>query len=256
MNIFFSIIIPTYNAEKTVASAIESIINQKFRDFEVLITDGKSSDKTSEIVNSFNDKRIILCSQKDKGVYDAMNLGIDNAVGEYIYFLGSDDMLFDNNVLQKIYENLKDNTFDLIYGDVLFASSKDIYAGEFSLERLLYKQNICHQAIFYKRNSFYKLGKYNLKYKLLADWDFNIRCFMHPQFKIKYVETCIAVYNDLTGLSKDTGEADKSFMQISPYFQLRTLKSEISNIKFSKAYGIGKLILNPMEKIISLFTKK
>ena len=257
MAFLFSIIIPTYNAAKVINAAITSVLNQTYDNFELIIMDGFSTDDTAIIVKSFDDKRIQFISEKDNGVYDAMNKAIDLACGNYIYFLGSDDTFINSNVLQLICNSLLNKPVELIYGNVVCSNSKEIYAGEFTLDRLLYVQNISHQAIFYSKDCFNKLGKYNLKYKLLADWDFNIRCFMHPQFEIKYINNCIAIYNDLTGLSKDEGESDTAFMKIAPYYTQRNLKSELSNIKYSKAYGIGKLIWNPLEILFrSLKLKK
>lgn len=256
MGYFFSIIIPTYNSAKVIEAAIQSVLNQNYQNFELIIIDGLSTDDTSIIVKSFDDKRIQFTSEKDNGVYYAMNKGIDMASGEYIYFLGSDDTLFNSDVLQVLFKSLSGKPFDLIYGNVLFTSSKEIYAGEFTLDRLLYVQNISHQAIFYRKDCFNKLGKYNLKYKLLADWDFNVRCFMHPDFEIKFIDITISNYNDATGLSKDTGESDQAFMKIMPYFKLRELKSELSSMKYSREYRLGNLIYKPFKKVISLFTKK
>ena len=255
MSCYFSIIIPTCNASSTINTAVASVINQSFINFEIVIIDAVSSDDTLQILNKYADNRIKIICEKDKGVYDAMNKAVEIAEGEYLYFLGSDDFLYDNNVLQNIFNFSKVNHSDVLYGSVIFSSNRSIYAGEFTLERLLFTQNICHQAIFYNKECFKKLGNYNLKYYLLADWDFNIRCFMHPSFKINFIDTIIAVYNDSTGLSKDNGEADKIFMNISPHYRMRNLLAELSNIKFSKEYGLGRKIYNPLKKIQKIFSK-
>lgn len=255
MSFTFSIIIPTYNASKTLAATIESILSQTYKSFEVLIIDALSTDNSIEIIRKYNDERIKICTGKDNGVYDAMNKGLKIAEGKYIYFLGSDDFLFDENVLQNIFNSIEKKPCDVLYGNVLHSSNGFVYAGEFTLEKLLYIQNICHQAIFYKKDCFEKLGDYNLQYSLLADWDFNIRCFMHPHFKINFENIVVAVYNDETGLSKDNGESDLAFMKISPHYRMRNILSELSNIKYSKEYGIGKKFYIPLRKIKYLFSK-
>ena len=93
---FISIIIPTFNAESTILKALESILQQTFKDFEILIIDGLSKDKTIEIVENLKDSRIKIHSDKDIGIYDAMNKGIHYAQGKWLYFIGSDDYLYNN----------------------------------------------------------------------------------------------------------------------------------------------------------------
>src|SRR5215218_2671624 len=103
MSIFLSIIIPTYNAGNNLARALESVLQQTFSSFEVLIMDGLSTDNTSAIVESFHDERIQLFREGDRGIYDAMNKGIAKARGAWLYFLGSDDELYTSTVLEEIF---------------------------------------------------------------------------------------------------------------------------------------------------------
>lgn len=110
----FSIIIPTYNSSATLGQALNSIIEQSFKDFEILIMDGASSDKTVAIAQKINDPRISIYSEPDSGVYDAMNKGIARARGEWVYFLGSDDWLINNTVLDKINAHISPD-IDIIY---------------------------------------------------------------------------------------------------------------------------------------------
>lgn len=176
---------PTYNAEATLAEALKSIQTQTFGGYEVLIMDGASTDGTASLVKDYAaaDERFQWHCEKDNGIYDAMNKGIGKAAGEWILFLGSDDSLYDKDVLQKIAaltEEKKD--LRMIYGNVMLSESIGfnhdslVFAGEFHASRLLH-MNICHQAIFYNRSLFREFGLFNTDYKLLADWDFNLRCF-------------------------------------------------------------------------------
>lgn len=200
-NPFFSILIPTFNSEGTIKIAIDSIVNQLFTDFEILIIDACSSDLTLKIVESFKDKRIKIVSERDKGVYDAMNKGITLAQGEWVYFLGSDDEFNNDKVLFNIYQHLKqNNSINILYGNVFFnsgrpawASSSNIYDGVFTFEKLL-NQNICHQSIFYKKDFIVsnKLS-YSLKYPICADWDFNIKAWLKSSFT--YIDLVVANFN-------------------------------------------------------------
>ncbi len=191
----FTIIIPTYNSENTLSNSIDSILKQTFTDFEILIMDGVSTDKTVEIAKSYNDSRIIVHSEKDKGIYDAMNKGIQLAKGNWLIFLGSDDKLFDANVLSKVAKIIFANTYDVIYGDVYSTRFNGRYDGEFGEDKIL-KKNICHQAIFFNKSVFKKVGNFDLNYKVYADWDHNLRWMLNPKIDKKYVDIVISDYAD------------------------------------------------------------
>ncbi len=102
-----------------------------------------------QIVEEMSSKypAIRFVSEKDKGIYDAMNKGVNLAKGEWLYFLGSDDRLFDNNVLNTIYQSVKDQNVDLVYGNIYKEETGKLYDGSFDLDKLL-KRNISHQAMF------------------------------------------------------------------------------------------------------------
>lgn len=208
---FFSIIIPTYNSETTIQAALVSVKIQKFTNFEVLVIDGKSSDKTVEFSNQFSIEGLNLTcvSEPDHGIYDAMNKGIAAAKGEYLYFLGSDDTLFNENVLQQVADSINRHPADLIYGNVLMSVSGQRYDGAFSFAKLLTK-NISHQAIFYKRTIFQQLGGYNLAYKLHADWDFNLKCFTSPTIQTQFIDVLVARFTEGNTSSKPDRDFIKS----------------------------------------------
>ncbi len=216
-----SIIIPTYNASKTLSVALESILEQTFTDYEILIVDGLSTDHTVELAKGYQDERIKIISEKDSGIYDAMNKGIRLAKGEWLYFLGSDDRLFDKDVLKKVSQWFGQD-YDVLYGNVVFSISQRVYDGRFSAQKLI-ARNICHQAIFTKKNVFKKLGNFNVSYKGLADWHFNFKWFSNQAVKHKYIDQIIAYYyedgysfnNPDKKFSEDFIEIIKSYMPLS-----------------------------------------
>ena len=195
---FFSIIIPCYNSAGTIREALASIMQQRFTDLEVLIMDGASKDETLSIIKAFGDTRIKIYSEPDKGIYDAMNKGTLRATGQWLYFLGSDDYLFDENVLSDMQSFIAASASEVVYGDVkvkgeaLWARDGEVYGGEFDFYAL-YKSNICHQSIFYNRKFVLRNGfTYSLRYPVSADWDFNFRCWQKTKFT--YVERIVAVF--------------------------------------------------------------
>lgn len=198
VNPFFSIIIPTYNSSETLSECIDSIINQDFQNFEVIFIDGLSTDNTMVLINHFADiyNNIRSIAEKDKGIYDAMNKGIKLAKGDWLYFLGSDDKLHSNDVLDKIAGTIhNEKGVDVIYGNVTSSRFGGAYAGEFTTEKLL-GQNLCHQAIFFRNAVFKKLGNFDTRYASHADWDHNLRWFLSGIIRKKYVDLVIADYAD------------------------------------------------------------
>jgi glycosyltransferase involved in cell wall biosynthesis len=198
-----TIIIPTYNAGLTLKKCLESILSQKFESYEVVIVDGLSTDNTIDIIKHFTDlsNNIRFISEKDKGIYDAMNKGITRAQGEWLYFLGSDDCLIDSSVLSKVAEQFNDDC-DLIYGNTIWVPENYIDKGEKSLSQLL-QFGINHQRIFYRKSLFDRYGDYNKSYKIAADFDLNIRFFCNDSIKKKYIDCTITKYHS-RGISSVT----------------------------------------------------
>ncbi len=206
MKPFFTIIIPCYNSAAFIHTALESLIGQTFPDFEVLIVDAASSDNTVEIVLAYEDSRFRVFSEKDKGIYDAMNKGIKLAKGEWLFFLGSDDRLFDEKVLHDTAVVICKQKSDVVYGNVLvagdtrWAKNNEVYGGRFTLDKLL-RKNICHQSIFYRKEFLIQKGlEFNLRFPVNADWDINIKSWLLTRWF--YFERTIAIF-DTGGVSSE-----------------------------------------------------
>jgi glycosyltransferase involved in cell wall biosynthesis len=235
---FFSIIIPTYNSEEKIAKAIDSVLYQTFSDFEICVIDGASSDNTMEIVSNYalEEKRVKFISEKDRGIYDAMNKGIVFSSGNWIYFLGSDDTIYSKDVLQIIYSYCTTTKAAILYGNVKmdgdtgWSKHGDIYDGPFNLHKLMW-QNICHQAIFYHRSVFKKIGNFNTDYKICADWDFNLHCFASVDFH--YIDLIVALYygGGVSAVNEDTAFMTDKLNNTIKYFQNKLYYSEFVQIR-------------------------
>lgn len=214
----FSIIIPTLNVAAVLPACLDSIARQTCGDFELVLVDGGSTDETLDIANIFAPnlgERLIIHRDTDQGVYDAMNRGVDLATGTWLLFLGADDSLYEADTLARVAAFIGEHEpSDLVYGDVIMRSTNFRWGGAFDLDRLLFKRNICHQAIFYRRGLFGTIGPYNLRYRVLADWDFNIRCFSNPALVTRYMHVVVASYNEFGGLSNTI--VDKEFLKRLP----------------------------------------
>lgn len=233
-----SIIIPTYNSSGTLRRCLESLLKQTFTDFEVLVMDGCSKDDTVSIAEELSrqfDGRLSIVSEPDKGVYDAMNKGILRSKGEWLLFLGSDDRLYNETVLASIATLPRLAKYDLVYGNAIFQHCQQIYDGQFSLAKIVYERNICHQAIFYKKSLFEIVGNYDLTYSIYADYDYNIKCFSQPGIRYRYVDLVISEYNESDGL---TG---KNTPDMAFHLKREEYRKEHEGTLATKMYRIGKI---------------
>jgi glycosyltransferase involved in cell wall biosynthesis len=211
-----SIVIPTWNSAAVLAAALQSLAEQTWRDFEVVLSDGASTDGTVAIAQGFADRlpALTIDSRKDSGVYDAINRGVTLARGAWFLILGSDDRFHAPDTLAQIAPLLAaDAPEPLIYGDVLVMDGPDHgqrYAGPMPLKKL-FAHNICQQSIFYRRGLFDALGGFDPHYRLYADWDFNLRAaFIAPTRWIDVVVTDYAA----TGMS--SGATDETYLRDQP----------------------------------------
>lgn len=253
-----SIIIPTYNSANVLRRAIESILGQTFTDYEILIIDKVSKDGTVDIARSYGDPRIRVYSGSDNGIYDAMNKGIANARGEWLYFLGSDDWLLNENVLKTIFaiEGLDD--YDVAYGDVEASHLSKRYHGEWRIENIDF--NRCHQAILYKHRLLVKFGGYSLKYPLLADYDLNLKWFLSRKYRSLFIDNLqIAHFSDKGCSARKTDDAflrDKDLLILKKgVTQLSRSQRKAHIYNMLQKHSFGRFMLNTYRKCILFICK-
>jgi glycosyltransferase involved in cell wall biosynthesis len=235
----FTIIIPTLNAGVILKDAINSILAQSYRDFEVLVMDGGSTDNTVAIARDCGSDKVKIISQSDHGLYDAMNKGVDASSGAWLYFLGSDDILYDDRVLEDVSDFIqREHSVDVVYGNVQSILLGEDYDGAFDRAKLL-KRNICHQAIFYNRRVFDRIGYYNTKYSYIADYDFNVRCFYDSRLRIEHIPRRIAVYH-----------SDGMSSQLVRFYQDEPVGKQHLDLKvFRQALMERYLMLNTLREV-------
>ncbi|MDR3368499.1 glycosyltransferase family 2 protein [Rhodoferax sp.] len=197
-----TVIVPTFNGAKLIRECLESVLRQDYKSIEVIVVDGASTDNTVEIVSILaRGNPFISCTSKpDLGVYDAINRGLRLARGEWIYILGCDDRLAGQGVFTAIAPFLATDN-DIIHTKVLRMST-GLLEGAPSTPGDIVLNNICQQAILYRKSLFTRLGEFDLKYKICADWDFNIRCFGLP-CKVTFCDVVLCHY-DGRGMSSRT----------------------------------------------------
>lgn len=195
--IMISIITATYNSAETINDTIKSVLCQTNKDFEYIIVDGGSTDETIDIVKSYESEfsgRLKWVSEKDKGIYDAMNKGIKMASGDIIGILNSDDYYTSDDILQTIADAFKCQNVDAIYGDIHFI--KDgvpdkcvrYYSSRlFSPFWLRFGFMPAHPSFYCKRDVFDKSGLYRLDYKIGSDYEMMVRLFRKHKISSRYV---------------------------------------------------------------------
>jgi glycosyltransferase involved in cell wall biosynthesis len=254
---FFSIILPSFNSERTLQRALNSIFDQKFADFEIIIVDGMSTDNTVVIAkeNFESDERVRYISEKDNGVYDAMNKGIDLARGSWLYFLGSDDFFYSDDVLQQVSDCVNKTSAMIVYGNVWYEQYERVYDGIFTIEKII-TQNICHQSVFYKKEVFSDVGRYNLKYKHEADYDLNLHCWLKG-IKTQFIPLTVAFYSK-GGLSDHARDA--SVVEDYPELTINYLmesKTAYPKLISHLAKVFRKILLRyPRKRFAKLFFQK
>lgn len=193
-----SIITATYNSAKTISDTIESVLSQQYKNLEYIIIDGFSKDNTIDIVKSYvnkSDISIKWISEKDNGIYDAMNKGIQMATGEVIGILNSDDFYTDNNVLSLVADEFeKNNELDAIYGDIHFVDSDNLNKCVRYYSSKIFKRSLmrlgfmpAHPSFYMRKPRFKEIGLYKTNYKIAADFEFLLRAIYVKHIKTKYL---------------------------------------------------------------------
>ena len=177
-----SIITIAYNSENSISDAINSVLSQTYPDIEYIIVDGKSKDKTVEIVKSYGNKISKFVSEPDKGIYDALNKGIEMASGDVVGFMHSDDLFADEHVIEKVARLFKEKDVDSIYGDLNYVFKNDTNkilrywkSDEFTLSRLKFGWMPPHPTFYVKRKIYEEYGGFDIDFKISSDYDSMLR---------------------------------------------------------------------------------
>jgi len=184
----YSIITVAYNSEKIIRKTLESALHQTYREFEYIIIDGASTDSTLSIVNSYKDKfqKIKIVSEKDKGIYNAMNKGASLASGEYLLFLNSEDY-YDNDYLTQLSDQIDKQPSDCYIGDV-FVHREDStsFISKVQLDEIFFRMPFNHQGTLIRRSLFMKLNGFDENLSIAADWDLFLRAYINNYSFYKY----------------------------------------------------------------------
>lgn len=264
----FSVITVNYNNKTGLENTIKSVISQTFSGYEFIVVDGGSSDGGSDIINQYHGYFSWWCSEPDTGVYNAMNKGIMHANGDYLIFMNSGDVFYDDNVLENVV-NLNIDA-DIISGQVERMDNGKLireYTGN-DLLMQLYQDTINHQGSFIKR-SLFDHSKYDESLKVVSDWKFWVEKIIYEGCKTEVIRLIIAK-QDMTGLSTSSSifwhdERKKVIDELFPKLIQKELDNRFRNRGFWKridylenhnrfAYVFARKSLAAFVKMIRLFS--
>jgi len=196
-NPVISVITVCYNCSNTIEGTIKSVLEQQYPFIEYIIIDGGSTDGTQEIVKKYSEKINVFVSEKDSGIYDAMNKGLALAQGDIIFFLNSGDCLHSAFIFNEISEySLKNPDSNLLLGDIInYDGERDVFCSmkrENNIQYFTYP--ICHQALFAKKKVFDKIGGFNMQYSIFADRDWIFRAVFVQNFQITHIPITVCKY--------------------------------------------------------------
>ena len=190
-----SVITVSYNSERTIEKTILSVLSQKTNEIEYIIVDGKSEDKTLDIINKYKDKIDIVISEEDKGISDAFNKGIDRASGEYIAIINSDDQ-FLPGAFDEFFKEVKEDT-DVFFGNGirLYTDGKcKKYMADPNVQELHKSMSLVHPSTIIRKKAYEKYGKFDINLKFVMDRECLLR-MLNGGAKFQYNDGFYAIYN-------------------------------------------------------------
>lgn len=245
-----SIITVCYNSADTIEQAILSVLEQTYENIEYIIVDGRSTDKTVDIIKKYEEHLAYWCSEEDSGIYDAMNKGIEKATGEFVAFLNSDDYYYSSDSIQLLVSFFEKNRdADIIAGRIALINSFGIRYGYSpipdKLEEISFRMALDHPAMLVRRELFIRDGKFNLKYKIAADYEWVLREYGKGR-KIVPVPTVVAAFR-MGGASNEISyELADEVYQIALHGNLPEMLSEYRRKIEDKYQGTKQWISNKL----------
>lgn len=256
-----SLITITYNSEKTLSDTIQSVLSQKYENIEYIIVDGLSSDNTLSIIKRYESQfkgRLKWVSEKDCGIYDAMNKGIQMATGDIVGILNSDDLLMDNQVLKDIVFAFDDET-DAIYGNLYFVEQSNINRVVRVWKGSSYKSftkgwHPAHPTFYVRHEIYEKYGAFDVSFDVSADFELMLRLIEKYHIRTKYIdrymvrmrmggESTGSFLNIIKGNRNILKAFEKNGISVSPFYPIiRLWPKALDFIKYKLSYEKQSLL--------------
>ena len=189
-----SLLTVSFNSAATIKQTIESITSQDYKDIEYIIVDGNSTDATVEIIKSYNSFINAWISERDKGIYDAMNKAISMATGEVVGILNSDDFYANDQILSQVAKAFLDPSIDVVFGDLVFVDPANLNkvvrkysSAKWHPDKFAWGFMPAHPTVFIRRTFYQQFGLFKIDYKIAADYELLIRFLFVHRLRYKYL---------------------------------------------------------------------
>lgn len=261
MKPFLSIITINYNDALGLEKTIQSVISQSYKNLEYLVIDGASTDASGAVIEKYANQIDYWVSEKDTGIYNAMNKGIKKANGDYLLFLNSGDLLNGPTALMDFIHH-SDFQGDIIYGDYKFEEGGKVYPDHLT-PLFFFRSSLPHQSTLFHTKVFEVMGFYDEHFKMVSDRAFYIKCFLSNQFVFRHINYPLAIF-DLSGVSNDTLHKEKQAIENEKMFDelygiykedykhMLLLQSQLNETKKRTVSGIWKRIVNKIKVICKI----
>ena len=250
MSLKISVITAVFNNRGTIAGALDSVLEQTHKNSELVVIDGGSTDGTVEVLARYADRLGVLVSEPDQGIYDALNKGIQRAHGDVVGFLHSDDVFGSNDVLSKVAEAFEDSSVGAVYGDLVYVKRDDLSsvlrywrAGPFSRARLSRGWMPPHPTLYVRREVYERLGGFDTRYRIAADYDHLLRIFSDPALNPRYIPEILV-------RMRVGGASNRSLRNI-----IRKSREDLEALRSNEVGGIGALAWKNISKIGQFFQR-
>ena len=246
-----SIITATYNSSNTILDAVRSVQTQTYADVEHVIIDGASKDNTVQLIRSAyadSSNSPVIVSEPDKGIYDALNKGIEKSTGEVIAFLHADDLYSDSRVVEKVMSCFEGNDIDSVYGDLTYVNKENTNkvirfweSGQYTIKKLKRGWMPPHPSFFVKRKIYERFGTFDTSFRIAADYDFMMR--------VLYKEKVSSFYlSEVLVKMRVGGESNRSLKNL-----IQKSKEDLQAMRNNKLGGIFTLFSKNLRKIPQFF---
>ena len=254
-----SIITATYNSAKTLSDTLDSILCQTHQDYEVIIQDGLSTDATLDIAHSYEQRfggRLRIFSEKDNGLYDAMNRGISHATGDVVGILNSDDFYADGHVLEWINEAFEQNDIDCTYADLVYVNHDDTSqvvrrwkGSQYSPGGFVRGWHPAHPTFYVKCECLSKYGAFDTSFAVSADFELMLRLIEKHKIRNCYLPHCLVVM-------REGGESNGKLSNIIRGNKNIMRAFRKNGIKVSILYPVKRLLPKIAERIRNIKFKR
>lgn len=235
-----SIITTCYNRAATIQGAIESVLAQDYPDIEYIIVDGLSNDGSMDVINGYKDRVAKIVSERDHGMYEAINKGIRMTTGDIIGLVHSDDLLYDNHVISDVVKMFDNTNAEFLYGDGVFVDANDInkpvrnwVGGTYHRWKVRCGWLPLHPTCYIKREVMMREGLYDESFKIAADTDLLVRYLYKAHLKVEYLPRRI-IRMRMGGLSTDSQKRKQMWNE---------------DIRLYTAHGFRPVILTKLMKM-------